>query len=76
MVSKFFLILLLTVLKSRIIPVLLIDKGYIVKTTKFSYPKYVGDPINIVRIFKFCFCRRMLIRLLNKKTKEKNINNT
>lgn len=51
MVSKFFLILLLTVLKSRIIPVLLIDKGYIVKTTKFSYPKYVGDPINIVRIF-------------------------
>jgi len=38
-------------LKSRIIPVLLIrDKG-LVKTTKFSDDKYVGDPLNAVRIF-------------------------
>lgn len=38
-------------LKSRIIPVLLIrDKG-LVKTTKFSDEKYVGDPLNAVRIF-------------------------
>ncbi|WP_439145969.1 AglZ/HisF2 family acetamidino modification protein [Vibrio sp.] len=38
-------------LSSRIIPVLLVrDKG-LVKTTKFSDDKYVGDPINAVRIF-------------------------
>lgn len=38
-------------LKSRIIPVLLIrDKG-LVKTVKFKDPKYVGDPINAVKIF-------------------------
>ncbi len=38
-------------LRSRLIPVLLINDGYVVKTTKFSNPKYIGDPINIVRIF-------------------------
>lgn len=38
-------------LKPRIIPVLLIrDKG-LVKTRKFDDPKYVGDPLNAVRIF-------------------------
>jgi cyclase len=35
----------------RIIPCLLVhDKG-LVKTTKFKDPKYVGDPINAVKIF-------------------------
>jgi len=38
-------------LRPRIIPCLLVkDKG-LVKTTQFSQPKYVGDPINAVRIF-------------------------
>ena len=38
-------------LRPRIIPCLLVkDKG-LVKTTRFSDPKYVGDPINAVRIF-------------------------
>ncbi len=38
-------------LTPRIIPVLLIrDKG-LVKTVKFKDPKYVGDPINAVKIF-------------------------
>ncbi|OOF18201.1 imidazole glycerol phosphate synthase subunit HisF [Salinivibrio sp. IB574] len=38
-------------LRSRIIPVLLVrDKG-LIKTTKFSDDKYVGDPLNAVRIF-------------------------
>lgn len=35
----------------RIIPVLLLDKGKLVKTVKFKNPRYVGDPINAVRIF-------------------------
>lgn len=38
-------------LRPRIIPCLLVkDKG-LVKTTRFTDPKYVGDPINAVRIF-------------------------
>ena len=35
----------------RIIPVLLLDDGGLVKTVKFRDPRYVGDPINAVRIF-------------------------
>ena len=35
----------------RIIPVLLIDQGRLVKTTKFANPSYVGDLVNSVRIF-------------------------
>ncbi|MDB9806291.1 AglZ/HisF2 family acetamidino modification protein [Amylibacter sp.] len=38
-------------LRSRIIPCLLIHKGGLVKTQRFQDPKYVGDPINAVRIF-------------------------
>ena len=38
-------------LSSRIIPVLLIDKGELYKTNNFKYPKYIGDPLNAVRIF-------------------------
>ncbi len=36
---------------SRVIPVLLLHDGGLVKTVKFKSPKYVGDPINAVRIF-------------------------
>ncbi len=39
------------VLRPRIIPCLLIKDGGLVKTVKFGQPKYVGDPINAVRIF-------------------------
>jgi imidazole glycerol-phosphate synthase subunit HisF len=38
-------------LRPRIIPCLLIHKGGLVKTTQFGDPKYVGDPLNAVRIF-------------------------
>jgi len=38
-------------LKTRVIPCLLLLKGGLVKTVKFRDPKYVGDPINAVRIF-------------------------
>lgn len=36
---------------TRVIPVLLLRGHGLVKTTKFKDPKYVGDPINAVRIF-------------------------
>ena len=35
----------------RLIPVLLLDDGGLVKTVRFRNPQYVGDPINAVRIF-------------------------
>jgi cyclase len=35
----------------RVIPVLLVSDGYLVKPMKFKGEKYVGDPINAVRIF-------------------------
>ena len=38
-------------LRPRIIPCLLIQNNGLVKTVNFKNPKYVGDPINAVRIF-------------------------
>lgn len=38
-------------LRPRIIPCLLIHQGGLVKTIQFKNPKYVGDPINAVKIF-------------------------
>lgn len=38
-------------LRPRIIPSLLVQDKGLVKTVGFSNPKYVGDPINVVRIF-------------------------
>jgi len=38
-------------LRPRIIPCLLVHKGGLFKTVGFKNPKYVGDPINAVKIF-------------------------
>lgn len=38
-------------LKARVIPCLLLKNQGLVKTVKFKDPKYVGDPINTVKIF-------------------------
>jgi len=35
----------------RVIPCLLLQDGGLVKTVQFKAPKYVGDPINAIRIF-------------------------
>ena len=39
-------------LKKRIIPILLIKNGSIVKTVKFQNPRIVGDVRSTVQIFK------------------------
>jgi cyclase len=39
------------VLNVRVIPVLLVKDGKLVKTVRFKDPTYVGDPINALRIF-------------------------
>lgn len=38
-------------LRPRIIPCLLVHKGGLVKTVEFGQPKYVGDPINAIKVF-------------------------
>jgi cyclase len=38
-------------LKHRVIPCLLLKDGGLVKTQRFAKPKYVGDPVNAIRIF-------------------------
>jgi cyclase len=41
----------MTDLFNRVIPCLLLQDAGLVKTTKFGQPRYVGDPINAIRIF-------------------------
>ncbi len=38
-------------LKTRVIPCLLLKDGGLVKTIQFKDPKYIGDPVNTVKIF-------------------------
>ena len=35
----------------RVIPVLLLDEGRLVKTERFSDPVFVGDPLNVISMF-------------------------
>ena len=35
----------------RIIPTLLIDQNKLIQTRQFNYLKYLGDPLNAIRIF-------------------------
>ena len=37
--------------RPRVIPVLLLSGSGLVKTIKFKNPRYIGDPINAVKIF-------------------------
>lgn len=37
--------------RNRIFPCLLIDNGRLVKTVRFKNPRYVGNPINAIKIF-------------------------
>lgn len=38
-------------LRKRVIPCLLLDEDRLVKTCQYRNPKYVGDPVNAIRIF-------------------------
>jgi imidazole glycerol-phosphate synthase subunit HisF len=39
------------VLIPRVIPVLLLDDDQFVKTTRFTNPTYLGDPVNVINLF-------------------------
>ncbi len=41
----------MTEIYNRVIPCLLLQDGGLVKTSGFRHPRYVGDPINAIRIF-------------------------
>jgi cyclase len=45
----------------RVIPVLLYRNAGLVKSVKFKDYKYIGDPINAVRIFNECFADEIVI---------------
>lgn len=45
------ILLIFNMLRPRIIPSLLVHNNGLVKTVNFKNPKYVGDPINAVKIF-------------------------
>jgi len=38
-------------IRKRLIPVLLIENGRLIKTKNFKEPRYLGDPLNALRIF-------------------------
>ena len=57
-------------LKKRIIPTLLLDNKQLVKTIKFSNPKYFGDPLNAIKIFNEKFVDELIILDINKKKNE------
>lgn len=48
-------------LRHRVIPILLLSERRLVKTLKFSKSKYVGDPINIIKIFNDKYVDELIV---------------
>ena len=62
--------------KPRLIPCLLISDKKLVKTKQFKSPKYVGDPLNVVKIFNEKEVDEIMILDISatKKNKSPNFN--
>jgi len=60
----------------RVIPVLLVSDGYLVKPVKFRGDKYIGDPINAVRIFNEKQVDELVICDIDATTKGSGVNYT
>jgi len=56
----------------RIIPTLLLKDFGLVKTKKFSKPKYIGDPINAVRIFNEKETDELILLYISASNKKPN----
>jgi cyclase len=56
-------------LRPRLIACLLIQNNGLVKTRRFGEPKYVGDPINAVRIFNEKFVDELIVIDIDATTK-------
>jgi cyclase len=46
---------------SRVIPVLTVKNRELVKTLKFGNPKYIGDPINAIKVFNDKECDELMV---------------
>lgn len=57
-------------LRPRIIPCLLVSRGGLVKTVRFQEPKYVGDPINAVKIFNEKECDELVVLDIDASAKQ------
>ena len=59
---------------NRLIPVLLLKNDLVYKTIKFKNPKYIGDPINTVKIFNDKGADEIIIldTLVSRNKKEPN----
>lgn len=60
----------------RVIPVLVVSDGYLVKPVKFKGETYIGDPINAVRIFNEKQVDELLILDIDATVKGTGINYT
>lgn len=60
--------------RPRVIPCLLLKNGGLVKTIQFTNPRYIGDPINAVKIFnEKCVDELILLDIMcSKEQKEPN----
>lgn len=56
-------------LRPRIIPCLLVQNKGLVKTVQFNNPKYVGDPINAVKIFNEKQADELILLDIDRSTK-------
>jgi cyclase len=60
--------------RARVIPVLLLDNQGLYKTMKFSDAKYIGDPLNAVKIFNEKQCDELIILDISASKKRKKPN--
>ena len=62
--------------RARVIPILLLQNSGLYKTVKFKDPRYVGDPINAVRIFNQKQCDELILLDILASKKKQKINYT
>ena len=60
--------------RPRVIPILLLDNDKLVKTEKFTAPKYIGEPINAVRIFNDLMADELVLLDISATRQKRNIN--
>jgi cyclase len=56
----------------RVIPILTLNDGYLVKTIKYEQKIYVGDPTNTIKIFNEKFVDEIIILDIKKSYSNKN----
>ncbi len=60
--------------RARVIPVLLLQNNGLYKTVKFDKPKYIGDPINAVKLFNDKQCDELILLDILASKQDKEIN--